>query len=104
MVVCKPLWVFFERVSHDPRIGSTHIGLFAALVHYWQGHSFINPIPAYCIDILPVAKMSANTYHKCMRDLHDFGYIRYEPSFKRNSPSHIFLKIGEVEDGRDEKA
>lgn len=87
----RPIAGFFDGIRNDPRIAITHIGLYAAIVQYWQDHGFANPIEAYSYDIFPVAKISVNTYHKCMRDLHDFGYINYEPSFKRNQPSRFFL-------------
>jgi hypothetical protein len=87
----RPIAGFFDGIRNDPRIAITHIGLYAALVQYWQDHDFITPMQAYSCDIIRVAKISANTYHKCVRDLHDFGYIYYEPSFKRNSPSKLSL-------------
>jgi hypothetical protein len=39
-----------------------------------------------------VSKICAKaTYHKCMKDLHNFGYLRYEPSFNpfRGSLVHL---------------
>jgi hypothetical protein len=88
----SPLAIFFEGIRKDYRICTTHIGLFAALLEYWQRHEFRNPIEAYSYQIMPLAKISASTtYHKCLRDLHHYGYLRYEPSFKRNRPSRIFL-------------
>ncbi|MES2107922.1 MAG: hypothetical protein V4577_04210 [Bacteroidota bacterium] len=89
----RPLSGFFEAIKKDGRICITHIGLYAALVQYWQEHDFANPFQAFSYEITGIAKISANTYHKCIRDLHDFGYIRYEPSFNRNRRSRIDLKI-----------
>jgi hypothetical protein len=90
--VCKPIAGFFDAIQKDGRICITHIGIYASLVAYWQAHGFENPVRAYAWEIMAVAKISANTtYHKCIRDLHDFGYILYEPSFKRNERSKIGL-------------
>ncbi|MFD0765398.1 hypothetical protein ACFQZI_11090 [Mucilaginibacter lutimaris] len=90
----SPLSVFFDAVRKDPRICVTHIGLFATLVAYWQANGYPSPIYAYAREIMPMAKILANTtYHRCIRDLHDFGYILYEPSYKRNERSKIFLKV-----------
>ena len=87
-----PLSDFFLAIEKDARINATHIGVYAALLHYWQEHSFVNPIHAYSHEIMPIAKISAQaTYHCKIRDLHAFGYIRYEPSFKRNQPSKVYL-------------
>lgn len=88
----KPISGFFDAIKKDARICSTHIGLYAAIVEYWQANGGQNPAYAYAHEIMPLAKISANTtYHKCIRDLHDFGYIFYEPSFKRNQRSKISL-------------
>lgn len=88
----SPLAIFFEGIRKDYRISITHIGLFAVLVEYWQEHGFSNPIEAYSYEIMPLAKISSSTtYHKCLRDLHHYGYLRYEPSYKRYRRSRIFL-------------
>jgi hypothetical protein len=43
-------------------------------------------------EIMPIAKISSPaTYLKCVRDLSDFGYIRYEPSFNKNKGSKIYF-------------
>jgi len=85
--------VFFAAIKNDPRICITHIGLFATIVQCWQTAGFPDPLLAYAHEVMPLAKISASTtYHKCIRDLHDFGYILYEPSFKRNQRSRIYLK------------
>lgn len=96
MEAIGPLAVFFEGIRRDCRISITHIGLFAVLLEYWQQHDFRNPIEAFSYEIMPLAKISASTtYHKCLRELHEYGYLRYEPSFKRNRRSRIFLYLNE---------
>lgn len=88
----KPLASFFNAIAGDPRISITHIGMFAALLEYWQEHQFQIPFQAFSHEIMKLAKISASTtYHKCIRDLNDFGYIRYEPSFKKNRASRIWI-------------
>ncbi|WP_227990555.1 hypothetical protein [Flavisolibacter ginsenosidimutans] len=45
---------------------------------------------------MPLAKiLSSTTYHQRLKDLNDFGYIRYEASYKRNIGSKIFIVFGE---------
>jgi hypothetical protein len=90
----RPISVFFEAIRNDGRISVTHIGVYAALVQYWQEHEFLNPMNAYSYEIMRLAKLSASTtYHKCIRDLHAYGYVHYEPSFKRNRRSRICLHL-----------
>lgn len=88
----KPLSDFFSAIEKDGRIRITHIAIYAALLQYWKDQGFRNPIIAFSNDIMKVARISSPaTYHKCMKDLHAFGYVQYEPSFKRNSGSKIFF-------------
>ena len=90
----KPLADFFTAIDRDARISITHIGVYAALLQYWQTNGCKNPVNAYSYEVMTIAKISAaNTYHKCVKDLHAFGYICYEPSFKRNERSKVYLKV-----------
>lgn len=88
----NPLSGFFSAIENDYRISITHIGIYAALVQYRQEKGFINPITAFSSDIMPIAKISSPvTYHKCIRELSEYGYIRYVPSFSRNLGSQIYF-------------
>lgn len=88
----KSLSSFFAAIANDYRISSTHISVFAALLHYRNDKGFTNPVYAYSADIMKIAKLSAaKTYRKCVRELSDYGYLRYEPSFKKNKASRIYL-------------
>ena len=93
----QPLSDFFNAIAGDPRISITHIGIYAALLQYWKEHGFQNPVHAFSYEIMQIAKISASTtYHKCVKDLNDYGYIRYVPSFKRNQGSKVYLLVGRV--------
>ena len=88
----KPLSEFFNAIAGDPRISITHIGIYAALLQYWSEHQFENPVHVFSYEVMSIAKISASTtYHKIIRDLNDYGYIKYEPSFKRNRGSKVFF-------------
>lgn len=83
---------FFEAIETDGRISITHIGIYAALLQYRMQAGFINPIQVFSREIMSIAKISsAITYHKCVRDLSEYGYIRYEPSFSHTKGSRIFF-------------
>lgn len=85
---------FFNAIAGDPRISITHIGIYAALLQYWSEHDFQNPIYAFSYEIMNMAKISTSTtYHKVVKELSDYGYIKYEPSFKRNKGSKVFMII-----------
>jgi hypothetical protein len=90
MDTLKPLTDFFSAIEKDFRISSTHIAIYAALLQYRQVKGFINPINAYRYEIMEIAKISGPyTYHKCMKELSEYGYIRYVPTRKRNQRSAV---------------
>ena len=92
MLVTNPLSDFFIAIDKDARINIRHIGVYAALLQFCSANGSLNPLEAYSYDIIQIAKISSpTTYHKCVKDLNDYGYIKYEPSFKRNSPSKVYL-------------
>ena len=83
---------FFEAIGTDARISITHIGIYVALLQYRIQNGFANPIQVFSHEILSIAKLSsAITYHKCVRELSEYGYIRYEPSFNRMKGSKIYF-------------
>jgi hypothetical protein len=88
----KPLSDFFSAIKNDPRISITHIGVYSALLQYWTEHQYKNPVQAFSYEIMRIAKLSsAITYHKCVKELSEYGYIKYEPSFNRKRGSRIYL-------------
>lgn len=92
MEFLKPLSDFFSAIENDPRISITHIGIYAALLQYWSEHLYENPVQVFSYEIMSIAKISsAITYHKCVKELREYGYIKYEPSFNRKKGSRIYL-------------
>ena len=83
---------FFAAIENDPRISITHIGIYAAVLQYWKKHDYNNPVQVHCREIMELAKISARaTYFKVIKDLNEYGYIKYEPSYKRNQPSKVYI-------------
>jgi len=92
MDLSKPLSDFFSAIESDPRISITHIGIYAALLQYWSEYHFENPVHVFSYEIMKIAKISASTtYHKNIMDLSSYGYIKYEPSYKRNKGSKVYF-------------
>ncbi|MCW3106879.1 MAG: hypothetical protein JWQ09_1385 [Segetibacter sp.] len=88
----KLLSEFFTAIENDPRISITHIGIYVALLQYWKNHNYCNPVHAYSHQIMQLAKISGRaTYHKIIKDLSEYGYIKYVPSFKRNQASKVYM-------------
>jgi len=78
----KELTNFYEAIRDDPRISTTHISLYMALFQLYNMNGFKNPINICRKRVMEVAKISGlATFHKCMKYLDEFGYIRYVPSY-----------------------
>ncbi|PZU13936.1 MULTISPECIES: hypothetical protein [Sphingobacterium] len=75
----KPIWMKYLKILiEDARINVWHLALFLAIVQLAEEqeirvsrsklmyHSHINTLP---------------TFHKYFKELQDFGYIKYTPSY-----------------------
>jgi len=88
----KHLAGFFDRVATDERLNPTHISMYVSLFQFWNATRFQNPISISRNELMKVSKIcSKATYHKCMRELNDFGYLQYKPSYNPFKGSLVFL-------------
>lgn len=86
----QPLSDFFYAIRNDYRISTTHIGIFSALLIYQINQGANGTFKAFSKDIMILAKVSSPfTYLRCLKELHDYGYIVYKPSFKKTEASKI---------------
>ncbi len=71
-----------RRMGKDQRLMATHISLFTALFVQWQRNDFISPFPVTRKTLMSYSRIaSIATYHKCIGELDEYGYIRYQPSY-----------------------
>ncbi|MET6998663.1 hypothetical protein [Chitinophaga defluvii] len=92
MEMLKPLSDFFTAIEKDGRVGIAHIGIYAALLQCWKQKDCPSPLVVFSYEIMQLAKIaSRDTYFRCVKELSDYGYIRYVPSFKRNQGSRIYF-------------
>ena len=88
----KHLTGFFDKVMRDERLHPTHISLYVSLFQFWNVQRFKNPISISRDEVMRVSKIcSKATYHKCMKDLHNFSYLHYDPSFNPYRGSLVTL-------------
>ena len=88
----KELTSFYSAIKSDPRIGTTHISLYMALFQFYNLNRMENPIQITRTGVMEVAKISGlATYHKCIKDLHEYGYIQYKPSYNPAVSSEVYL-------------
>ena len=82
---------FFRDISLDARVTVTHISVYAAILQSLRRLE-TDYLSMFGFGLMQVAKISSGkTYYKAVRELNEFGYINYEPSFKKNKPSRISL-------------
>ena len=83
---------FFKAIENDPRIGVSHISLYCAILQFSEVPDDGLPVPIVSYELMKVAKISGlGTYHRCIRDLHSYGYIRYQPSYNHRKKSKVYL-------------
>jgi hypothetical protein len=78
-------------MGNDHRLLATHISLFTALFVCRQRRGFIQPFSVNRRELMVLSKIaSIATYHKCIKNLDDYGYIHYQPSFHPKVGSLIY--------------
>ena len=83
---------FYDKIQEDNRLNPTHISLYLALFQFWNLNRFRNPISISRNEMMKLSKISAfGTYHKCIKELQEFGYIEYIPSFNPYKGSLVNL-------------
>jgi hypothetical protein len=83
---------FIENVKEDPRITTAHISLYVSLVNQWLANGGKTPLSVFSKEIMPICKISgAATYHRSIRQLHEYGYIRYIPSYNHFLGSLVYF-------------
>lgn len=84
---------FYVSIKDDRRITTSHISIYMALFSYWNMNNGQNPVSISRNKIMKTAKINGlGTYHRCMKDLKEFGYIEYCPSYHPLLGSQVWLK------------
>jgi hypothetical protein len=77
----KHLESIHSKFIEDSRITPFHVSLYMALFHQWNSAMFPEQLSIARSEIMRFSKLgSVNTYTKCLKELHAFGYIEYLPS------------------------
>ena len=103
----KHLSAFFNKIVQDTDLNPTHVSLYMALFQSWNINRFQNPISITRNEVMRISKIfSKATYHKCVNDLHQKGYINYVPShnpFKGSLVWVIELETNELPQTKKEQ-
>ena len=88
----QQLSAFYKAVATDKRIGATHISLYMALFQMWNLNQFQNPVTITRQEVMPIARINGRaTYHKCIKELEEYGYIKYIPSYNPFLKSLVYI-------------
>jgi len=84
---------FFKAIENDPRVGVSHISLYCAILQFGDKWNEGECVLIMSFELMKVAKISGGTYHRCIGDLHKYGYIRYVPSYNHRKKSQVYLLL-----------
>lgn len=72
---------FYLRLADDRRLTPFHVSLYLSLFRQWNQNRFRNPFPISREELMFFSRIgSVNTYTRCLKQLHEWGYIEYSPS------------------------
>ncbi len=84
---------FFNRAAADNNLSATHISLYMALFQCWNYDRFGDVFTVRRNSIMQLGKLgSKNTYHRCIKQLHTAGYIRYYPGLRKGQPAKVSMR------------
>jgi len=83
---------FLQLASKNKRFHQSHLSLYSALLMCYNKGLCQNPFRISRREIMKHSAIhSFATYHKCMRDLIEYGYVDYQPSYHPHLASQITL-------------
>jgi len=81
---------FFARLSQEQLMTPFHVSLYMALFQLWNLNRFRNPFTISRDETMQLSRIgSANTYARCMKQLQEWGYIRYVSTANFYFGSHV---------------
>jgi len=81
---------FFLKLSHDKRLNATHVSMYVVLFYQWNNARFSDEFYINRNEIMSLSRIgSKGTYHKCLKDLHEWQYLEYLPSYNPQIGSSI---------------
>ena len=90
---------FMDRAEKDSRLGPIHVSLYLAILYCWIRQGGRGPARVSGKELMPLAKIGGPTpMYKSLRELHEYGYIEYQPSFNPTEKSKVYLPLLEKRD------
>jgi len=86
----RHLNTFFLRLGEDKRLNATHVSMYVVLFYQWNNARFSTEFYINRNEIMSLSRIgSKGTYHKCIKDLHQWKYLEYLPSYNPQIGSSI---------------
>ncbi len=81
------------EIWQDKRVNVWHLGMYMVFVYLWKQNGRKNPITISRRQVMQLARIKGlPTYHKCIRELVEFGYIEYRPTYDYYKGTKVVVK------------
>jgi hypothetical protein len=83
---------YIKKVTSDARLKPIHIAMALALCDVWIVKQFQQPYRVSRRALMQASKIrSKATYHRVIKELQSFGYLKYNPSYHPINASQVVL-------------
>jgi len=83
---------YIRTVASDGRLKPIHIALSFALCNGWIASQFQQPYRVSRKGLMQASRIrSKATYHKVIKDLQSYGYLKYYPSYHPKNASQVII-------------
>jgi len=98
----KHLNAVFREFYGDKKLNATHISLYMALFQFWNINRFPEEFYINRQEIMQLSKIGSKaTYHRCLKQMHNWKYLRYKPSHNPYKGSKIKMLIFDTTSEQD---
>lgn len=88
---------FINRMVSDSRLKPVHISLSIALYHSWISSKFQYSYRVSRSILMKASRIrSRATYHKALKELQMYGYVKYLPSYHPVKASEVIIQKRET--------
>ena len=97
MKEAREITEFMQRATKDSRLGPMHISLYLSILYCWLQQGGEGPARVSGKELMPISKIGGlRPMYKCLRELHELGYIEYAPSYNAREKSRVYLPLLET--------
>ncbi|MEZ2338437.1 hypothetical protein AB6735_22505 [Mucilaginibacter sp. RCC_168] len=84
----------YSKIADDPRVTVWHISLYTCMLNLWEQSGFQKQVKVSRKLLMARAHFgSITTYHKCITQLKELGYILYVPTYDSYQGSVIEIVL-----------